>query len=30
MKKAFDTIYKFFIAWAEAWNEYKNARYRYY
>jgi len=30
MKKAFDTICEFLVAWAEVWNEYKNVRHHYY
>ena len=30
MKKAFNAICEFFVAWAEVWNEYKNVRHNYY
>jgi hypothetical protein len=30
MKQALNTIYEFFVAWAEVWNEYKNVRHNYY
>jgi hypothetical protein len=30
MKKALNTICEFFVAWSEAWNEYKNVRHNYH
>ena len=30
MKKLLNTAYEFLVAWAEAWNQYKNVRHNYH